>query len=127
MGAFFWPLAANGDRRLRVDKGLKRLRAKYAGRQPASRLASIDPQRWEVFTGYCYEGLSLSGMGVRAGLSPSRISRMLYEVAALLEAARHTEGETKTVALASPIEDLPLSSRPRNAIHRLGSGTVKDV
>jgi hypothetical protein len=110
-----------------VDKGLKRLRAKYAGKQPAARPGSIDSQKWAVFTGYCCEGLSLSGIGVRAGLSPSGVSRVLYEVDAQLDAADHTSPETKPVVLESPIEDLPLSSRARNAIHRLGCGTVKDV
>jgi len=110
-----------------VEKGLKRLRAKYVGKQPAARPASIDAQRWAVFTGYCYEGLSLSAIGVRAGFSPSRVSRVLYEVDAQLDAANRTAPETKPVVLESPIEDLPLSSRARNAIHRLGCGTVKDV
>jgi hypothetical protein len=110
-----------------VDKGLKRLRAKYAGKQPVARSSAIDPQKWAVFTGYCYEGLRLSGVASRAGLSPSRVSRVLYEVDAQLDAANRTPPETKPVALESPIEDLPLSSRARNAIHRLGCGTVKDV
>ena len=127
IGVHFWQLAANADRRLRVEKGLKRLRTKYAGKQPAARPASIDAQRWAVFTGYFYEGLSLGGIGVRAGLSSSRVSRMLYAVDARLDAARRVEPGIKPAVLESPIEDLPLSSRARNAIHRLGCGTVKDV
>ena len=110
-----------------MEKGLKRLRTKHAGKQPAARPASIDAQRWAVFAGYFYEGLSLSGIAARDGLSPSRVSRMLYEVDTQLEAARRTGPATKPVAPESPIEDLPLSSRARNAIHRLGCGTVKDV
>ena len=110
-----------------MEKGLTRLRTKYAGKQPAARPAAIDAQRWTVFTGYFYEGLSLSGVGVRSGLPPSRVSRMLYEVDSRLEAARRVEPEIKPVVLESPIEDLPLSSRARNAIHRLGCGTVKDM
>jgi hypothetical protein len=110
-----------------VEKGLKLLRTKYAGKQPAARPASIDELSWEVFVGYVYEGLSLGGIGVRAGLSPSRVSRTLYEVDARLEAARRDAPEAKLVVLDSPIDDLPLSSRARNAIHRLGCRTVKDV
>jgi lambda repressor-like predicted transcriptional regulator len=110
-----------------VEKGLKRLRGKYAGKQPAARPAAVDAQRWTVFTGYCYEGLSLSGIAARAGLSPSRVSRVLYEVDAQLDATNRTLPEAKPVVLESPIEDLPLSSRARNAIHRLGCVTVKDV
>jgi hypothetical protein len=110
-----------------VEKGLKRLRAKYAGKQPAARPSSIDPPTWTVFTGYCYEGLSLNGVASRAGLAPSRVSRVLYQVEAQLDAANRTLPETRPVVLESPIEDLPLSSRARNAIHRLGCGTVNDV
>lgn len=110
-----------------MEKGLKLLRTKYAGKQPAARPASIDELSWEVFVGYVYEGLSLGGIGVRAGLSPSRVSRTLYEVDARLEAARRDAPEAKLVVLDSPIDDLPLSSRARNAIHRLGCRTVKDV
>lgn len=110
-----------------MERGLKRLRAKYVGKQPADRPASIDAQRWAIFTWYVYEGLSLGGIGVRTGLSSSRVSRILYEVDAGLDAARRTGTEAKAVVLESPIEDLALSSRARNAIHRLGCGTVKDV
>lgn len=110
-----------------MEKGLKRLRTKHAGKEPAARPASVDAPRWAVFTGYCYDGLSLSAIGLRAGLSPSRVSRVLYDVDAQLDAANRTLPEAKPVALESPIEDLPLSSRARNAIHRLGCGTVKDM
>jgi hypothetical protein len=52
---------------------------------------------------------------------------MLYEVDAGLDATRRTGPEGKPVVLESPIEGLALSSRARNAIHRLGCDTVKDV
>ena len=110
-----------------MERGLKRLRAKYARKQPILRPASIDEERWAVFTAYFHEGLSLSGIGVSAGLSPSRISRILYEVDALLDAVRNAGQEGRPVALESPIEDLALSSRARNAIHRLGCYRVKDL
>jgi len=120
-----WRQMRTGD--FKVERGLKRLRAKYAGKQPAERPASIDAQRWAIFTGYFYEGLSLRGIGVREGLSSSRVSRMLYEVDAGLGATRRNGPEARAVVFGSPIEDLALSSRARNAIHRLGCGTVKDV
>ena len=110
-----------------MDRGLKRLRAKYAVKQPIARPASIDEERWAVFAAYIYEGRSLSGIGASAGLPPSRISRILYEVDARLDNDRHAGQEGKPVALESPIEDLALSSRARNAIHRLGCEKVKDL
>jgi Bacterial RNA polymerase, alpha chain C terminal domain len=110
-----------------VERGLKRLRAKYAGSPLSARPATIDVERWAIFTGYFYEGLSLIGIGVRAGVSPSRVSRMLYEVDAQLDAAGQRRPEKEPVAFESPIEDLGLSSRAQNAIHRLGCATVKDL
>jgi RNA polymerase alpha subunit len=110
-----------------VERGLKRLRAKYARKQPILRPASIDEERWAVFTAYFHEGLSLNGIGVSEGLSPSRVSRILYEVDERLDAIRNAGQEGRPVALESPIEDLALSSRARNAIHRLGCERVKDL
>jgi hypothetical protein len=110
-----------------VERGLKRLRAKYAGNPPLARPASMDEQRWAIFTGYFHEGLSVSGIGASAGLSPSRVSRMLYEVDAQLDAARRAGPEGRAVVPESPIEDLALSARARNAIHRLGCDRVRDV
>jgi hypothetical protein len=52
---------------------------------------------------------------------------MLYEVDVRLEESRKTRSAARPVVLESPIEDLSLSSRARNAIRRLGCGTVKDV
>jgi Bacterial RNA polymerase, alpha chain C terminal domain/Sigma-70, region 4 len=122
-----WAALSLADRRLRVKRGLKRLRAKYAGRQLSARPASIDVQRWEIFTCYFYEGLSLSGIGVRAGVSRSRVSRILYEVDARLDAAGQIGPEKQSIAFESPIEELGLSSRAQNAIHRLECATVKDL
>ena len=110
-----------------MERGVTLLRAKYAGNQPAQRPAFIDAQRWAIFTWYFYEGQSLVGIGVRAGLSSSRVSRMLYEVDARLDAAARTGPPPKAVVVESPIEELALSSRARNAIRRLGCDTVKDV
>ena len=110
-----------------MERGLKRLRAKYAVNQPIARPVSIEEERWAVFAAYFYEGRSLSGIGVSAGLPPSRISRILYEVDARLDTGRNAGPEGKPVALESPIEDLALSSRARNAIHRLGCEKVKDL
>jgi Bacterial RNA polymerase, alpha chain C terminal domain len=110
-----------------VERGLKRLRVKYAGKQGVARPGSIDEQRWAIFTAYIHEGLSLSETGAGVGLPPSRVSRILYEVDAQVEAARRGGPEGKPIGLESPIEVLALSPRARNAIHRLGCERVQDV
>ena len=110
-----------------MERGLKGLRVKYAGKLPPEKPDSVDARRWAIFTSYFYEGLSLGGIGVRTGHSSCRVSRMLYEVDAELDAALHPGEGGKAVILESPIEDLALSSRALNAIHRLGCDTVKEV
>jgi len=110
-----------------VERGLKRLRGKYARKPPVTRPASVDERAWAIFTAYFHENLSLSEIAAGAGLAPSRVSRVLYEVDAQLEAALQTQGAAGAVLLDSPIEELALSSRAQNAIHRLGCAKVKDV
>jgi hypothetical protein len=110
-----------------VERGLKRLRAKYAGDQRVARPGSVAEQRWAIFTAYLHEGLSVSAIGATAGLSPSRVSRILYEVDAQLDSARRVLPEARAIVLESPIEVLALSPRARNAIHRLGCDRVQDV
>jgi len=110
-----------------VQRGLKLLRAKYIGEQHVPRPASIDEQRWAIFTAYFRDGRSITGIGASAGLSPSRVSRLLYEVDARLEGARPAEPEGKPVVLESPVEDLALSPRALNVLRGLGCGRVQDV
>jgi hypothetical protein len=106
---------------------LKRLRAKYAGKQPFPKPAAIDGHRWAIFTAYCHGGLTSREIGESAGISPSRVCQVLYEVDARLESARRAGAGGKPIVLDSPIEDLALSSRARNALRSLGCDSVQDV
>jgi len=106
---------------------LKRLRVKYAGKQPFTKPAFIDAHRWAIFTAYCHGGLTSKEIGESAGLSPSRVCQVLYEVDARLESARSAGADGKPISLDSPIEDLALSSRARNALRSLGCDSVQDA
>ena len=110
-----------------MERGLKRIRAKYAGELPVPRPAFVDEQRWAVFVAYVHDGLSVRGIGARSGLSPYRVSDMLYEVDAQLGATRRDGPDGQRIVLDSPIEDLALSVRARNALHSLGCNNVQDV
>ncbi len=110
-----------------MKRGLKRLRAKHAWEEPVPRPAFIDEQSWAAFNAYSRDGLTVKGIGVSLGLSPSRVARMLYEVDARIEAARRAGPEGRPLVPESPIEDLVLSPRARNALHSLGCDRVKDV
>jgi hypothetical protein len=52
---------------------------------------------------------------------------VLYEVDARIESARREGPEGKPVGLDSPIEDLALPSRARNALRSLGCESVRDL
>jgi len=110
-----------------VQRGLKLLRSKYIGEQHFPRPAFIDERRWAVFTAYFRDGQSVTGIGRSAGLSPSCVSRMLYDVDARLESARRAEPEGTPVGLESRIEELALSPRALNVLHSLGCDRVRDV
>lgn len=106
---------------------IKPLRARYAGKYPVPKPASIDEQSWAMFTAYFQEGLTLREIGANARVSPSRVCRVLYEVDAQLASARRAGPEGEPVVLESPIEDLALSSRARNALRSRGCNSVQDV
>lgn len=110
-----------------MASGLKELRTKYAGGDVGPRPASVDEYRWAVFTAFVREGKSLTGIGAGAGISSSRVSRMLYEVDARLDGARSGAAARPPVTLESRIEDLALSPRALQVLHNLGCDRVQDV
>jgi hypothetical protein len=92
-----------------------------------SKPAAIDENKWAIFSAYFHDGLSVKAIGAVAGLSPAQVSHMLYEVDARLEAERRAGAVGSRVALESPIEDLALSLRARNALRSLGCDRVRDA
>lgn len=106
-----------------TDAGLRRLRGKYKGALPPERPVLIDEQSWAIFTNYVFERRSLRSMR-NGGRTPlNRLRKILYEVDAQLELQQRISGVTPQ----SSIEELALSIRARNALHRLGLRTVNDV
>jgi hypothetical protein len=106
---------------------LKRLRAKYAGKQPFPKPDFVDAQRWAIFSAYCHGGLSTRKIGENAGVSTSRVRSVLREVDAQLDSIGNAASPGKPITLDSRIEDLGLSSRARNALGGLGCNRVQDV
>jgi len=107
-----------------TDAGLKRLREKYYSTPLLKRPLFIDEQSWTIFKAYVYEERSLRDMRDRARMPLSRVRRVLYQVDAQLELSQNGEGRPTP---QSVIEELALSIRARNALHRLGCRTVDDV
>ena len=109
------------------EANLEELRTKYAGKQFFPKPDTVDARRWAVFTAYCQGGLTPKEVAERAGLSVSRVSKVVREVDALLDSAELERPATPVVTPVSPIEELALSARARNALHSLGCDLVSDV
>lgn len=106
-----------------TEAGLRRLREKYKAAPLREKPLSIDDRNWAVFTAYVYKEQSLGDLRARERISLARLRQMLYKVDALLQLPPGMNGITPL----SPIEDLALSVRARNALHRLGCRNIDDV
>lgn len=102
-----------------------RSRARYSRRVAAPKPPAIDERGWEIFTAYHHKERTLGEIGRDFQLSPNQVRRIVDEVDAQLGRVR---GGTPTlVALESPVEDLGLSVRTRNALRGVGCHTVEDA
>lgn len=106
-----------------TEAGLKRLRERYHGAPLQERPCFIDEQSWAIFTAYVYQGRSLRDLRNGAHIPLKRLRQVLYDVDRQLEPSHNG---TK-ITLHSRIEELALSIRAINALHRLGCRSVHDV
>jgi DNA-directed RNA polymerase alpha subunit len=79
-----------------------------------------------VFTNYVYEKRSLAMLGKLTRRTPGQIRRILFEVDQSL-ASSNAPAPRGGLTADSPIEALDLSVRSRNALRRLGCGTIGDL
>jgi hypothetical protein len=86
---------------------------------------AIRQRSWAIFHAYCYEERPLAEIGRAYRLSAHQVRRIVDEVKAYLGAIRG--GEAKPVGFESPVEDLGLPVRTRNALRGVGCNTVQDV
>jgi hypothetical protein len=106
-----------------TEAGLRRLREKHHGAPLRERPSFIDEKSWAIFTAYVYEGRSLRDLQNGGRISLRRLRQVLHDVDGQLALPHIIDGLT----LHSPIEDLALSIRAINALHRLGCRSVHDV
>lgn len=106
-----------------MEAGLKRLRVKYNGAPRRERPFGIDERSWAIFTAYVYQEQSLQDLRKREQVSLQRLRQILYAVDAQLD-LRSSPGN---ITPQSALEDLGLSIRARNALHRLGCRSVNDL
>ncbi len=110
-----------------TEASLKRLRDKYSSARPLERPFFIGERSWAMFTAYVYEDRTIQELADSSGLSLSRVRQMLRGVDAQFAVPRKTGLEWTSLTLQSPVEDLDVSVRARNALHHIGCNSVQDV
>jgi hypothetical protein len=112
-GGITVPSSADGN-----EFKITRLRAKFAMSVPR-RPASVAESDWDIFTACVHQKRPLTSVSRSVGVSPSSLRDTLARVEALMDPPALTPER--------PLEDLQLSVRARNALHRLDCKTVGDV
>jgi hypothetical protein len=110
-----------------TEAALRRLRQKHKGAPAGEKPFFIDERSWAVFAAYVYEDLTLAQIQERMRISLRRMRQILLDVDARLELPRDGGSEWNDITPQSPIEDLALSIRARNALHNLGCHSVHDI
>jgi len=110
-----------------VLTGVRHLRAKYRRDPVLERPSSVDQQRWAIFTAYVYRSRTLGDIGKNTRWAPPELRRVIREVDTEIEISRNGLPQWQPITLDSPLEDLRLSVRARNGLHRLGCRNVRDV
>lgn len=110
-----------------TEAGLKNLREKYAAMSLPQRPFFVDERSWMIFRDYVGGMKSLKEVGDKEGIRPARVRRILRQVDAQLTLPRASETAWNAITLQSPLEDLALSLRARNALHHFGCRDVQDV
>ncbi len=124
---YLGPYRSPNNRKVPTEAGLKKLRNKYKGRAFAQRPFFIDERSWSIFRDYITGQRSLREMRESEGIAPSRLRQILNQVDTQLDLPGRSELEWNAITPQSPIEDLALSIRARNALHHLACRNVDDV
>lgn len=103
------------------------LRQRHARRAAGTRPPFIDEPSWNAFVAHVLEGKSMRDIAHDFGLSTPTIEVTVLRVARTLEMPRPEEAWSGAIGLDSPIEDLALSGRARNALRKAGCSTIRSL
>jgi hypothetical protein len=110
-----------------MSKPISSIRAKYQNNGIGERPFFIDERSWGMFVAHVRDGKSFRDIGVVVGLSPYRVSQIVARVDYDLETPRPAGPNARALTIDSPVGDLMLSMRARNALGELGCRTVRDL
>lgn len=100
------------------------LQGKYLGNPIEARPHFIDEMGWELFKAHVQEGRSFVQLALDHNLSVFKVREIVWRVDRGLQLARPDEPGANEVVESSPLEDLNLSTRARNALREMGFDTV---
>ena len=102
------------------------LREKHLCAITGDRPYFVDDTAWRVFVSYVRDGRTIREISHETGLSTFKVGLLLARVDRDLEIPRPNRRQP-VVTLDSPIEDLGLSGRARNALHEAGCASIREL
>jgi hypothetical protein len=109
-----------------LEASLKRLRQKYGQTPPPDKPDTINERSWAIFSAYVYQHRDIHDIANEVGLSLSRVRQILHAIDKRCS-PDGTPAPAAAILPVSPIEQLALSVRARNSLHKAGCETVQDV
>jgi Bacterial RNA polymerase, alpha chain C terminal domain len=103
------------------------LRVKYSGALNGDRPHLVDESDWRLFLAHVRDGRSLQEISRESGLSAFKVGAIISQIDRDLDIPESSPGNRNAMTADSPIENLALSMRARNALHEIGCVTAGDV
>lgn len=103
------------------------LREKHFNTLESGRPYFVDEQSWGIFVAHVRDGRTIRDIARDTGLSSSKIGMMIARVERELDIPRPPGAGSGALTLDSPIEDLSLSGRARNALRKAGCATIRSL
>lgn len=103
------------------------LQGRYTDKLIDARPRCIDQTGWELFRAHVQEGRTFAQIARDHDLTPFKVRQIVWRVNRSLQLARPDGGDSQRVVEDSPLEDLKLSTRSRNALREMGFDTVRSL
>ena len=103
------------------------LQGKYQGSLNEPRPHFVDEMGWELFKAHVREGRSFVQLALDHNLTVFKAREIVWRVDRDLQLARPNQPGSNKVVEGSPLEDLNLSTRARNALREMGFDTVRSL
>lgn len=103
------------------------LRERHLHALESGRPYFIDDASWNIFLAHVRDGRTIRDIGRDLGLSTAKVGATIARVERDLDIPRPGGTGTGTITVDSPIEDLALSGRARNALRKAGYATIRSL